>query len=214
MVSSVTARFVIWQYDSVVSTTDDALEDRIGKLLGAGEHAAAATVALRGYGPQILGYLQAVLRSSEDGTEAFSLFCENLWIGIPAYQHRNSFKAWAYAIAWHAALRVVQDPQRKRARPLETAQAEQLANEVRSLTAPHLVTANKDRLAELRQALDPAEQTLLILRLDRGLSWAEVAEVLAADGEDVSEANLRKRFERIKDRLRELAVSSGLLPRE
>jgi RNA polymerase sigma-70 factor (ECF subfamily) len=195
-----------------VSTTDDALEKRIGELLGAGDHAGAATVAVRGYGPQILGYLQAVLRSEDDGAEAFSAFCENLWTGIPAYQHRNSFKAWAYTIAWHAALRIVQDPQRKRQRPLQTSQAEQLALEVRSLTAPHFQTANKDGLAELRQALDPADQTLLILRIDRGLSWSEVAEVLASEGEDVSEASLRKRFERIKQRVRELAVARGLLP--
>jgi RNA polymerase sigma-70 factor (ECF subfamily) len=195
-----------------VSTTDDALEMRIGELLGAGDHATAATVAVRGYGPQILGYLQAVLRSEDDGAEAFSTFCENLWTGIPGYQHRNSFKAWAYTIAWHAALRIVQDPQRKRQRPLQTSQAEQLALEVRSLTAPHFQTANKDGLAELRQALDPADQTLLILRIDRGLSWSEVAEVVASEGEDVSEASLRKRFERIKERVRELAVARGLLP--
>jgi RNA polymerase sigma-70 factor (ECF subfamily) len=194
-----------------VSTTDDALEQRIGELLRAGDHAAAATVAVRGYGPQILGYLQAVLRSDDDGAEAFSTFCENLWTGIPAYQHRNSFKAWAYTIAWHAALRIVQDPQRKRQRPLQTSQAEQLALEVRSLTAPHFQTANKDGLAELRQALDPADQTLLILRIDRGLSWSDIAEVFASEGEDVSEASLRKRFERIKLRVRELAVARGLL---
>ncbi len=194
-----------------MSTTDDALEQRIGELLRAGDHAAAATVAVRGFGPQILGYLQALLRSDDDGAEAFSTFCENLWIGIPSYQHRNTFKAWAYAIAYHAALRIVQNPQRKRERPLQTSHAEQLALEVRSQTAPHLLTANKDGLAELRQALDPADQTLLILRLDRGLSWAEVAEVLTPEGEEVSEAGLRKRFERVKLRVRELAVARGLL---
>jgi RNA polymerase sigma-70 factor (ECF subfamily) len=197
-----------------VSTSDEALEKRIGELLGAGDHTAAATVAVRGYGPQILGYLQAVLRSEDDGAEAFSTFCENLWIGIPDYQHRNSFKAWAYTIAWHAALRIVQDPQRKRQRPLQTSEAEKLALEVRSQTAPHLLTENKEGLAELRQALDPLEQTLLILRIDRGLSWSEVAEVFASEGEDVSEASLRKRFERIKVRVRELAVARGLLPQK
>jgi RNA polymerase sigma-70 factor (ECF subfamily) len=195
-----------------VSTTDDALEQRIAELLDQGDRATAATLAVRGYGPQILGYLQAVLRSSEDGAEAFSLFCEHLWVGIDSYRRRSTFKAWAYTVAWHAALRVVQDPERKRQRPLATNQAEKLAEEVRSRTAPHLLTANKDRLAELRQALDPAEQTLLILRLDRGLSWSEIGEVLAAEGNETNEAALRKRFERIKERLRVLAIARGLLP--
>jgi RNA polymerase sigma-70 factor (ECF subfamily) len=146
------------------------------------------------------------------GAEAFSLFCEHLWVGIDSYRRRSTFKAWADTVAWHAALRVVQDPERKRQRPLATNQAEKLAEEVRSRTAPHLLTANKDRLAELRRALDPAEQTLLILRLDRGLSWSEIGEVLAAEGDETSEAALRKRFERVKERLRDLAIARGLLP--
>jgi RNA polymerase sigma-70 factor (ECF subfamily) len=204
-------------YDGEVSS-DEALEARIAQLLSAPRtaetRAAVVTIAVRGYGPQILGYLQAVLRSTDDGAEAFSRFCEDVWVGIDSYQQRSTFKAWAYTVAWHAALRVVQDPERKRGRPLVTAEAEQLAAEVRSLTAPHLITDNKDRVAALRRALDPAEQTLLILRLDRNLSWHEIGEVLAAEGEEVGEAALRKRFERIKERLRELAITEGLLPRD
>ncbi len=194
-----------------MSATDEALESRISTLLTAGERAAAITLAVRGYGPQILGYLQAVLRSTDDGAEAFSRFCEDLWVGVDTYARRSSFKAWAYTVAWHAALQVVRDPERKRQRPLVSQEAEKLAHEVRSLTGPHLLTVNKDRLAELRQSLDPADQTLLILRLDRDLSWREIAEVLASEGEEITDAAVRKRFERIKDRLRELAVKLGLL---
>ncbi len=196
------------------SASDDPLELRIEQLLSAGDRATAVTVAVRGYGPQILGYLQAVLRSSEDGAEAFSRFCENLWTGIGGYQRRSTFKAWAYTIAWHAALRVVEAPERRRHLPLAEGQVERLVQEVRSLTAPHLLTGNKGRLAKLRGSLDRSEQTLLILRIDRHLSWREIGEVLAADGEETSEAGLRKRFERIKDRLRDLADAEGLLPKE
>jgi RNA polymerase sigma-70 factor (ECF subfamily) len=52
---------------------------------------------------------------------------------------------------------------------------------------------------------------MIILRFDRGLSWTEVAQVLAAGGAPVDEAALRKRFERLKKRLRELAIAEGLL---
>jgi RNA polymerase sigma-70 factor (ECF subfamily) len=187
-----------------VSTTEDALEERMGVLLRAGDYATAASLAVRSYGPQILGYLQAVLRSRDDGAAAFSDFCHDLWSSIGAYTRRSSFKAWAYAIAW----RTIENPRRKRPRLLRP-EVEQLAREVRSLAAPYLQTVN-DRLAELRRALDPAEQTLLILRIDRAMSWAEVAEVLAEVG--VGEANLRKRFEHIKRRLRDLAAARGLVP--
>jgi RNA polymerase sigma-70 factor, ECF subfamily len=204
------------RYDGGVSPSDEALEARIAQMLSAPRtaetRAAAATLAVRGYGPQILGYLRAVLRSDDDGAEAFSRFCEDVWLGIDGYQQRSTFKAWAYTVAWHAALRVAQDPEHKRGRPLLTGESEKLAAEVRSHTAPYLLTANKDRVTVLRQALTPAEQTLLILRIDRDLSWHEIGEVLAAEGEEVGEAALRKRFERIKERLRELAIAEGLLP--
>jgi RNA polymerase sigma-70 factor (ECF subfamily) len=189
----------------IVSTTDDALEQRLGDLLREGDSSAAATLLIRSYGPLLLGYLQAVLRSNDDAAEAFSLVCETVW-GDLTCPHRRTFKAWAYAIAWREALRVAENPGRKRPRLLQP-ETEKLADEVRSLAAPHLVMTHEDRLVELRQALDPAERTLLILRIDRGMSWAEVAYVLA-EGED----NLRKRFERIKLRLRDLAVARGLVP--
>jgi RNA polymerase sigma-70 factor (ECF subfamily) len=190
-----------------VSTTDDALEQRLGDLLREGDPSAAATLVIRGYGPQLLGYLQAVLRSNDAAAEAFSRVCEGVWIDMTGYLRRGTFKVWAYAIAWREVLRSAESSRPKQP-PLSQREAEKLANEIRSLTAPHLVTTDGERLAELRKALAPAERTLLILRIDRGMSWAEVAYVLA-EGED----NLRKRFERIKLRLRDLAAARGLVPR-
>lgn len=188
------------------------LETQIASFLDQDDRARAVEVALRGYGPQILSYLQTVLRSNDDGAEAFSLFCENVWTGIDRFARRSTWKAWAYKVAWHSALRIKQDPERRRRAPLRSQEAAALAAEVRSVTAPYLLTRNKDQLAALRESLEPDEQTLLILRIDRELSWPEIADVLAADGEEVSETTLRKRFERIKERLRTLAIESGLLP--
>jgi RNA polymerase sigma-70 factor (ECF subfamily) len=75
---------------------------------------------------------------------------------------------------------------------------------VRTETAVHLKTETRDRFREIRDALDPDDRTLLILRIDRGLSWNETARVLA-DEEHVDDAELprlaarlRKRFERLK----------------
>ena len=50
-----------------------------------------------------------------------------------------------------------------------------------------------------------------MLRLDRDLSWREVATVMSAEGEPVDEAALRKRFERVKARLAQRAREEGLL---
>ena len=50
------------------------------------------------------------------------------------------------------------------------------------------------------------ERTLLVLRIDRDLPWAEIAEIM-----DSREPALRKRFERLKEKIRKLAESEGLL---
>jgi RNA polymerase sigma-70 factor (ECF subfamily) len=68
-----------------------------------------------------------------------------------------------------------------------------------------------DKLVKLRDSLDPEEQTLLILRVDKAMPWEDVAEVLGADGDPVSPAALRKRFERLKEKLGRLAREQGLI---
>jgi rhodanese-related sulfurtransferase len=67
-------------------------------------------------------------------------------------------------------------------------------------------------LAAIRAALTPEEQTLLVLRLEREFSWREVAEVLAEDGRPPPEAELRERFERIKEKLGRMAERKGGAP--
>jgi RNA polymerase sigma-70 factor (ECF subfamily) len=188
-----------------------ALEARIHEHLAKGELREAATVGIRGYGPQILGYLVALCRDEDTGCDVFSQFSENLWKGIGSYQGASSFKTWAYRVAWAAAQRWVRDPYRRRGRPLGTDEVSAIVAEVRSTTAIYRQTATKDRVAKLRQYLDPFEQTLLILRIDRKMSWSDAAQVLAEEGAPMDEQLLRKRFERLKERLRKLAVEHQLV---
>jgi RNA polymerase sigma-70 factor (ECF subfamily) len=190
-----------------------ALEEEIGACLDRGDLGAAATAAVRGYGPQILGYLVAVLRDDGAGFDVFSQFSEDLWRGIGGFRRDSSFRTWAYKLAWHAAKRYRRDAFRRRVRPLGTGEISKIAEEVRSSTVHYLRTAVKDGVSRLRESLDPQEQTLLILRVDRNLSWTEVAEILSEPGEALNEAILRKRFERVKAKLRKLAEREGLLPK-
>jgi len=57
------------------------------------------------------------------------------------------------------------------------------------------------------------------LRVDKQLDWDDVARVMLDEGEDAAPAAvkkkaaaLRKRFGRVKERLRALAVAEGVLP--
>jgi RNA polymerase sigma-70 factor, ECF subfamily len=186
------------------------LEARVRQLLAEGRHGEAAEEAIRGLGPQVLGYVSALLKNDGDAHEVFAIWAEDLWKGLPGWRGDASLRGWAYRIAWHASVRWVRDPYRRRGQRLETSAASHLADEVRSSLVEN--AWREERVAKLREILDPEERTLLILRVDRALPWRDVAHVLAEDGADVpSEAALRKRFERLKEKLGKAAREAGLI---
>jgi len=187
------------------------LEPRILALLDAGDVSGASTEALRGYGPQVLGYLTAVLRDEDDAHDVFSQFAEDLWRGLPGFRRESAVRTWAFRLAWHAASRYARDPYRKRHRPILTTEASKIAEQVRSTFSTYAPGGRADKLLKLRESLDTEEQTLLILRVDKAMAWEDVAEVLRADGEPATPAALRKRFERLKEKLGRLAREQGLI---
>jgi RNA polymerase sigma-70 factor (ECF subfamily) len=190
----------------------EAVEAEIAGLLESNDLPSAAAAILREYGPAIRAYLAALAREEDRADDAFSQFCEDLWRGLPGFRHDASVRTWVYKLAWHAWLRNEREPYRRRAHPLATEEMSRLAAEVRSTTALHLRTEAKDAVARLREQLTPAEQSLLVLRIDRGLSWSDVASVMSTPEEDLDAQTVAKRFQRVKDRLRKLAEDAGLLP--
>jgi RNA polymerase sigma-70 factor (ECF subfamily) len=178
---------------------DPVLEEKIGALLDVANLEGAATIALRGYGPQLLGYLRAML-GPQQADDAFSIFCESVWKELPMFRRQASFVTWAYQLAWGAAQRVRNQPYDRRATQLSTGAVAAIAQEVRTTTAIHLRQETSDLLARIRSELEPEEQSLLVLRIDRDLSWEDVATIMSIDA-----AALRKRFERLKEKIRVLA---------
>lgn len=191
----------------------EALEAEVGRLMETGDLPAAAAAILRGYGPAILSYLAALARDEDRADDAFSQFCEDLWRGLPGFRRDASVRTWTYKLAWHAWLRNERDAFRRHGRRLATEEISRLAEEVRSTTALHLRTEAKDAVARLRSQLSPAEQSLLVLRIDRSLSWAEVAAVMSTPEESLDPQTVAKRFQRVKTKLRKLAEDAGLLGR-
>ncbi len=181
----------------------EEVEERIASAMAAADHRAAATELIRGYGPRILGYLNVVLRDDLDAGDAFSLFAEQVWRGMPTFRQQSSARTWAFKAAWSAAMKVRDDAWRRLGRRLDTGEASRLAEDVRTRTGLRH-ERQRAELEALRALLSDEDQTLLVLRLDQELTWDEVAEVLAQDGPAVDPAALRKRFERIKLRLAQI----------
>jgi RNA polymerase sigma-70 factor (ECF subfamily) len=187
-----------------------ALESRVLAAIDSGDLAAAATLVVRDYGPGILGFLASILRDDQRTRDVFSEFSEELWKALPRYARRSTVKTWAYAIAYRCLLRQRRTLARRRTRPLRDSEYSRLAASIRSTTPSFSKSAADRKLDALRATLRPAEQTLLILRIDRRMSWDQIADVLAVKSE-AGPAVVRKRFERLKQRLRAHAERDGLL---
>lgn len=168
----------------------------------------AATKAIQELGPSVVRYLRNTLRDEEDARDAFSDWAESIWRGIGSFEGRSLFRTWAFRLAFNSMLSVRGRAHRRRERRFETGEASALAEEVR--TTAMSVERRRRRLDELRAELPPEEQTLLFLRVGQGLSWEDVASVLSEDG-PLDAATARKRFERLKEKLRKLARARGLV---
>jgi RNA polymerase sigma-70 factor (ECF subfamily) len=193
-----------------VSEADKEIEARIRNLLAADDRPAAATAAIQEFGPPVLRYLRSLLRDEDDASDAFSVFAENVWRGLPTWRGEGSLKAWAFRLAWNGAMNLKNEAWRRRGRRFFSGEASALAEEIR--TRSHVkVERQRNALDKLRESLDVEEISLLTLRIDQKLSWAEIADVTAIDGQRVEPAALMKRFERLKGRLAKMAKEQGLL---
>jgi RNA polymerase sigma-70 factor (ECF subfamily) len=199
------------------------VEARVAELVARGELAEAASVAIERYGPSVYGYLCSLL-DEDDARDVFSQWAEDVWRGLPGFRRECTLRAWLFKLAWHAAARYRRDPYRARRERLPTGAASRLAASAIASSVLH-GGGRRERLRRLRASLPPEDETLLVLRVDKELEWEEIAAVLSTTSEPgaagetpageapaaVTAPALRKRFERLKDRLAERAREEGLL---
>jgi RNA polymerase sigma-70 factor (ECF subfamily) len=197
-----------------------AAEQAVHAACSAGDFDGATTAALNGFGGEIFGFLVDRLGSESDASEVFSEFVEDLWRGLPAFEWRSTLRVWAYVLARNAANRYARNPARRASRNVPLSQAPLVAEtalHVRTRTSLYLRSEVKSAAQRLRQALAPDDQLLLSLRIDKGLSWPEIAEILEQDcnvdgrARSRAAARLRQRFQSLKARLRRQAQAAGLI---
>jgi len=201
--------------------TREAIEQPVRDACLRGELDAAAKLALELYGRELLAYL--IARAGEQrGDEVLSDLLEDFWRGLPGFGWRCTLRSWLYTLTRHALSRQARSAGRRHETPLETnAAISDVIERIRTETAAHFRTPVKSRFRKLRARLSDDQQTLLILRVDRNLSWRELAVVMSGQDEPPDEeeldriaARLRQRFQTAKETLRKLAEEEGLLARK
>lgn len=192
-----------------------SVEPAVRAAWDAGDLAGATSVALRSFGPEVLGFLVATQRDRTVAEEAFSLFAERLWQGIGRFEWKCSVRTWCYLLARHAAVDVGRSEARHRRSRIgiSSAPISALEARVRTETLSLLRTENRSALTALRDELPEEDRALLVLRVDRDLPWRDIARVLGVDGDDAigrESARLRKRFQLVKEQLRAAGKARGL----
>lgn len=200
----------------MMAAMESTVEARLAELLAQRVLDQAAAAALGAYASELNGFLINVMGDSQSANEVLSQTIEDFWRGLPAFHNRCTVRTWLYTLAQHAVARYRRSPWHR----LRTgdSQLEELVAAARSHTPPWQRTAVKDKWRELRSTLDPDDRALLVLRVDRGLEWIDVARVMLCEGApDPSDAELtretsrlRKRFQLLKQELRKQAKAAGL----
>lgn len=181
------------------------LEDQVRSLLAAGSIRDATTQALRVLGPEILGFLSGVL-GDDDGDEVFSAFSQRLWQSLEGFQWRCTLRTWAYVLARHEISRFRRGARRHVEGRVPISELQEVLVAVRKTRST--LAARRSALTRLRNELPVEDRTLLILRVDRNLSFEDIALAFADDPQALGDddikresARLRKRFQLIKQRL-------------
>jgi RNA polymerase sigma-70 factor (ECF subfamily) len=207
---------------TVESAPRGETELAIRALSERGDATNATTLALKTYGREVFGFLLAVLPSEQDAADAFAEVSISVWRELQGFRWESTLRTWLYVLARNAAYRLRRGAARRlrREAPSDESSIADVVAAVRTETVTFLKTEKRSRLQALRDDLSEEDQMLLILRVDRGLDWNEVARVLATEGKDArhdppelarAAARLRKRFQSIKDSLRARARREGLL---
>jgi RNA polymerase sigma-70 factor, ECF subfamily len=196
-----------------------ALDAHVRWLLEAGDALGAINFALRQLGPEVFGFIVGVLGKDASADEVFAVTSERLWRSLPSFAWRYPLRAWAYVIARQEIAHVYDRRRPHETQPLPVAE---LAEAIADVTTQWHTTApsagRRQRLVALRTELSVDDRVLLVLRVDRQLSWGDIALAFVDEPATCSDderrreaARLRKRFRSIKTRLAERARAEGLL---
>lgn len=186
-------------------------------LVESGDLEGATTRFMGQYGGEILAFLVVRLRDQPAASEVFAEFTEDFWRGLEGFRWRTSFRSWGYTLARNAANRFQRSRRQRESRIVHPFRTPDCVQERRSSTAPCLRTEVKRRMRALRSRLPTDDQTLLVLRIDKGLPWKELAVIFSGEGDAMEEAEMsrwagrpRQMSASIKRGLRSLAQEEGL----
>jgi RNA polymerase sigma-70 factor (ECF subfamily) len=198
------------------------LDARVRGAIDAGDFKAAAEHILNALGADLVRVIHARFRQEQLTAEVFSHVTEDLWVGLPQFAFRCSVRAWLFTLARNAGNRYLDRELRRQRAQVALSEVPELMNAMaraRTHSLNDIPSDANEWLASLRGELSEDDQLLLTLRVDRALDFREIAIVMLGDV-DADRARVvreaarqRKRFQALKERLRERWFARQANPR-
>ena len=116
----------------------------------------ACTEALRTYGAELLGYLEAI-HPPDDAQEVFARACERIWKGMDGFRGESSLRTWLYVVVSNESKRYLSRPEARRRSETMGSLA---APGTRTATPAYRRTGPKEALRAFRDGLPPEERML------------------------------------------------------
>lgn len=168
----------------------------------------AMQLALEAYGNELYGFLVGLAHDRALADDVFGATCQRLWRGLANFRWESTLRTWAYTIARNEFYAERTSPKNREVPFSDIPGLGAAVAEVRTRTPVHQRTESRERFARLREELSPDDHILLGLRLEQRMAWDDIARVLGHSDAKATAA-LRKRYQRLKERLRQLVAIAG-----
>jgi RNA polymerase sigma-70 factor, ECF subfamily len=189
-----------------IPTEGDAagLDREVRGLVLAGKERQAADLLLTHLSRELRPFLHRLLGDVSLADEAHSSTCERLWRGLATFRWECSLRSWSYIVARREASRC--RARHARADVLQTtlSKADNVAARFSS-TSGKFSTTRRDQLDGLRASLSDEDRDILVLRVERGLAWKEIAAAFLEEHESDPEL-ITKEAARLRQRVRAIRV--------
>lgn len=181
-----------------------AFDTEVQALVHAGRERQAADLLLARLSPELRPFLHRLLGDVALADEAHSNTCERLWRGLATFRWECSLRSWSYIIARREASRCRARHARDGIQQTTLSKADQVAARAGS-TSGTFSTTRRDQLDSLRASLSDEDRDLVVLRVERGLAWKDIAAAFLEDNE-ANEENIGREAARLRQRFRAIRV--------
>jgi RNA polymerase sigma factor (sigma-70 family) len=158
-------------------------EDEARRALEEGDHKAALTALMRGYGDGIHRHCRSMLGPGPLADEAHQAVFVQAWRDLPRFEGRSTFRTWLFGISRHRCLDAARAYRRRNRRFLQASGPE--ASDDRpdaeaELSAAQATAHAKGPLDACLDALAAEARFAVLLRYQEGMRYTEIARVCRA----------------------------------